>query len=260
MARLVLNPTSYNGSVGLQRACCYTEEQKHLLLSIRGWAQPHKEICRFAAAAGAILTADFIDREYICTPTLIYMVDKNGEEEVKIMARTVGIGQQDFEEVITEDIFYVDKTGFIKEWWENKDEVTLITRPRRFGKTLNLSMMEKFFSVKYAGRADLFENLSIWREEKYRDLQGTYPVIFLSFAGVKDTCFSDTRETINRIITDVYNQHDFLLEGNLLNGKEKADYQKVSADMGISLAASSLKALAGYLARYYGKKVIILLD
>ena len=260
MARLVLNPTSYNGSVGLQRACCYTEEQKHLLLSIRGCAQPHKEICRFAAAAGAILTADFIDREYICTPTLIYMVDKNGEEEVKIMARTVGIGQQDFEEVITEDIFYVDKTGFIKEWWENKDEVTLITRPRRFGKTLNLSMMEKFFSVKYAGRADLFENLSIWREEKYRDLQGTYPVIFLSFAGVKDTCFSDTRETINRIITDVYNQHDFLLEGNLLNGKEKADYQKVSADMGISLAASSLKALAGYLARYYGKKVIILLD
>ena len=216
MARLVLNPTSYNGSVGLQRACCYTEEQKHLLLSIRGCAQPHKEICRFAAAAGAILTADFIDREYICTPTLIYMVDKNGEEEVKIMARTVGIGQQDFEEVITEDIFYVDKTGFIKEWWENKDEVTLITRPRRFGKTLN--------------------------------------------AGVKDTCFSDTRETINRIITDVYNQHDFLLEGNLLNGKEKADYQKVSADMGISLAASSLKALAGYLARYYGKKVIILLD
>ena len=176
------------------------------------------------------------------------------------MARTVGIGQQDFEEVITEDIFYVDKTGFIREWWENKDEVTLITRPRRFGKTLNLSMMEKFFSVKYAGRADLFENLSIWREEKYRDLQGTYPVIFLSFAGVKDTCFSDTRETINRIITDVYNQHDFLLEGNLLNGKEKADYQKVSADMGISLAASSLKALAGYLARYYGKKVIILLD
>lgn len=112
------------------------------------------------------------------------------------MARTVGIGHQDFEEVITKEIFYIDKTGVIKEWWENEDVVTLITCPRRFGKTLALSMVEKFFSVEYADKGDLFENLSIWNEGKYRELQGTYPVIFLSFADVNDTCFSDTREGI----------------------------------------------------------------
>ena len=102
------------------------------------------------------------------------------------MPRTVGIGHQDFEQMITTENFYIDKTMFIKEWWENNDAVTLITRPRRFGKTLNLDMIEHFFSVSHAGRSDLFQNLSIWQEEKYRELQGTYPVIFLSFAGVKD--------------------------------------------------------------------------
>ena len=102
------------------------------------------------------------------------------------MPRIVGIGHQDFEQMITSDNFYIDKTMFIKEWWENNDTVTLITRPRRFGKTLNLSMTEHFFSVKPSGRDDLFQNLSIWQEEKYRELQGTYPVIFLSFAGVKE--------------------------------------------------------------------------
>ncbi len=176
------------------------------------------------------------------------------------MARTVAIGKQDFEKVITEDVFYVDKTKFIKEWWDGRDDVTLITRPRRFGKTLNLSMVEKFFSVKYAGRSDLFENLSIWGEEEYRDLQGTYPMIFLSFADVKGTNFPDTYEKICQLITDVYNQCDFLLEGELLNENEKANYRKVSSDMNIPMASGSLKALSNYLARYYGKSVIILLD
>ena len=73
------------------------------------------------------------------------------------MARTVGIGHQDFAQVITKNNFYIDKTDFIKEWWENDDVVTLITRPRRFGKTLNMSMLEYFFSVDHAGRNDLFE-------------------------------------------------------------------------------------------------------
>ena len=72
------------------------------------------------------------------------------------MARIVGIGHQDFEAVITKGIFYIDKTSFIKEWWENEDSVTLIARPRRFGKTLNMSMVEKFFSMDYAGRGRLF--------------------------------------------------------------------------------------------------------
>jgi len=176
------------------------------------------------------------------------------------MARTVAIGKQNFEKIITEDIFYVDKTNFLKEWWENKDDVTLITRPRRFGKTLTLSMVEKFFSVKYAGRGDLFEGLSIWNEQEYRELQGAYPVIILSLADVKYTRFSDAWETICQLITDVYNQYDFLLDEGFLNEKEKANYQNVSPGMSVSVAAGSLKALSGYLARYYGKNVIILLD
>jgi len=102
------------------------------------------------------------------------------------MPRTIGIGQQDFASVITNDAFYIDKTLFIKEWWESLDSVTLITRPRRFGKTLNMSMLEQFFSVDYTSRGDLFKDLAIWKEEKYRNLQGTIPVISLSFANIKE--------------------------------------------------------------------------
>ncbi len=176
------------------------------------------------------------------------------------MARIVGIGHQDFETVITKGIFYIDKTAFIKEWWENEDSVTLIARPRRFGKTLNMSMVEKFFSTDYAGRGELFEGLAIWQEEGYRLLQGTYPVISLSFAKVKAGTFPDTRRQICQIITELYNKHDFLLESDCLNEKEKDDFHKISADMENYLAAGSLNALSSYLLRYYGKKVIILLD
>ena len=176
------------------------------------------------------------------------------------MARVVGIGNQDFEKIRTRNIFYIDKTNFIREWWEEEDEVTLITRPRRFGKTLNMSMLEKFFSVRYAGRGDLFENLAIWEEEKYRKLQGTYPVLFISFAGIKENNYAGARENICRVIEEQYNKHDYLLEGNLLNEKEKAFYQKVSAEMSDSVAAVSLRSLSDFLGRYYGKKVIILLD
>lgn len=176
------------------------------------------------------------------------------------MARTVGIGHQDFDQLITSDIFYIDKTMFIKEWWENGDIATLITRPRRFGKTLNLSMLQYFFSVEHAGREDLFLRLSIWKEEKYRRLQGTYPVIFLSFAKVKETSFIGARKKICQIITALYNRYDFLLESGLLNENEKRLYKSISADMEDYLASDSLNMLCDYLMRYYGKKVIILLD
>jgi len=137
------------------------------------------------------------------------------------MARTVGIGHQDFEQLVTNGYFYIDKTKFIKEWWEGGDSVTLITRPRRFGKTLNMSMLEEFFSVRYAGRSDLFESLSIWEDEKYKRLQGTYPVIFLSFAGIKEDTFGEARKSICRTMEEQYNKNDYLLEGDLLNEKEK---------------------------------------
>lgn len=176
------------------------------------------------------------------------------------MARAVGIGNQDFEIVRKEGYFYVDKTKFIREWWERGDSVTLITRPRRFGKTLNMSMVEKFFSINYADREDLFQGLDIWESEKYRKIQGTYPVLFLSFADIKETTFQETRKKICKIIEMAYNKFDFLLQGSVLNENEKRDFRKISTDMEDYLASLSLKMLSDYLCRYYGKKTIILLD
>ena len=176
------------------------------------------------------------------------------------MPRTVSIGCQDFETIRGEGYFYVDKTRFIKEWWERGDIVTLITRPRRFGKTLVMSMVEKFFSIEYADRGELFEGLDIWEEEKYRRIQGTYPVIMLSFANVKETTYLNARKKICQIITTLYNHCDFLLTSGKLNEKEREFFQKVSADMEDYVATDSLGALSDFLSRYYGRKVIILLD
>ncbi len=176
------------------------------------------------------------------------------------MARTVSIGHQSFEQLITNNYFYIDKTMFIKDWWENGDAVTLITRPRRFGKTLNLDMVDYFFSVEHSGKEDLFQNLSIWKEEKYRRLQGTFPVITISFANVKEVSFTNARKSICQIIENLYNKYDFLLESGHLNSNEQKTYRKVSANMEDYLATNALNALSDYLMRYYGKKVIILLD
>lgn len=125
------------------------------------------------------------------------------------MARTVAIGVQDFETIRVNDYFYIDKTNFIKEWWERGDSATLITRPRRFGKTLTMSMVEQFFSLDYAGRRDLFEGLSIWREEKYRNLQGIYPVINISFANIKEETYTSAREKICLLLTNLYVKFSF---------------------------------------------------
>ena len=138
--------------------------------------------------------------------------------------------------------------------------MTLIARPRRFGKTLNMSMTEQFFSVEYNNRGDLFEGLSIWENERFRQLQGTYPVIFLSFADIKETSCGQMRKKLCRIIKAVYNQYDFLLKSDALNECEKKEFQNISVAMETNEISYSLKALANYLYRYYGKKVIILLD
>lgn len=176
------------------------------------------------------------------------------------MARTVGIGHQDFKKIRMKNNFYVDKTKFIREWWESDDEVTLITRPRRFGKTLTMSMTESFFSVKYAGRNDLFEGLAIWEDEYYRQIQGTWPVINLSFANVKEKDYRSTILRICQLLTDEYNRNAFLLEGNLLTEEEKQQFRGISMDMPEVVATMALHKLSEYFYRYYGKKVIILLD
>lgn len=178
------------------------------------------------------------------------------------MARTIGIGNQDFEKIIRNNNFYVDKTLFIKEWWDRDDAVTLITRPRRFGKTLTMSMVERFFSVKYAGQGEIFEGLNIWKEEKYRQLQGTVPVISLSFANVKEAKdYGEMRRMICRQIYEQYVQCDFLLNvDELMSEKEKELFNAVSREMDDDIAAMSLNMLSRLLMQYHGKKVIILLD
>ena len=176
------------------------------------------------------------------------------------MKKIVGIGHQDFETIRRNKYFYIDKTCFIKEWWESGDDVTLITRPRRFGKTLNMSMTETFFSVEYKDQENLFEGLKIWDQENFRKLRGTYPVIFISFADVKETSFSQVRKKICSIIKNVYSQYRFLLEKDNLSENEKKDFQNISDEMEDYKASDSIRALSNYLSRYYGKKVIILLD
>ena len=179
------------------------------------------------------------------------------------MARNVAIGIQNFDKIREEKYFYIDKTDFIREWWESGDDVTLITRPRRFGKTLNMSMLHQFFSVDYKERGDLFEGLSIWKDEKYRHLQGTYPVISLSFARVKEREYLSTKQRICTLIAELYNAHWYLLESNVLKENEKKDYIKITEEKGNMpevIATSAIHNLSDYLSRYYGKKVIILMD
>ena len=179
------------------------------------------------------------------------------------MPAKISIGTQDFEKLRTGKYFYIDKTDFIKEWWEAGDDVTLITRPRRFGKTLNMSMLECFFSVEYMDRSDLFEGLFIWKEEKYRELQGTYPVISLSFANVKENSFANTREKICRMISDLYDSHNYLLESKKLTENDKT-YIKETIEqkekMNDVFASMALHRLSQYLYKHYQRKVIILLD
>ncbi len=176
------------------------------------------------------------------------------------MAATVAIGIQNFDKLREKNLFYIDKTDFIREWWENSDSVTLIARPRRFGKTLNMSMLEAFFSVNYADREDLFRGLTIWRDEKYRRLQGTYPVIFLSFANVKEKDFESTSYQIRQLLMMLYEKNVFLEGSSCLSDAEKATFHRMRTGMREEDASLALYRLSDYLFRYYGKKVIILLD
>ena len=176
------------------------------------------------------------------------------------MARTVAIGTQDFGQLRENGYLYVDKTAFIRDWWYGGDAVTLITRPRRFGKTLNMSMLDYFFSNKHAGRGDLFEGLAVWEDEKLRRLQGTYPVIFLSFAGVKQTTYEKTRQSLNQKITDIYNQYEWITKEEWFTGADTEYFSRVRAGMEDPISAVSLNKLCEWLYRYYGKRCIVLLD
>lgn len=194
------------------------------------------------------------------------------------MARTVAIGVQDFGTMIEKNYFYLDKTSFLKEWWENGDVVTLITRPRRFGKTLTMSMVEYFFSIKnakmcsgkhHSNRNDpecgfsnrhFFGHLKIWEEKSYRELQGTFPVISLSFANIKGTDYETVKEKIYQQIVNLYKDNDFLVKDGFLQDEDAAFYHKISVTMNHAVSEMSLCQLCRYLYKYYQKKVIVLID
>lgn len=176
------------------------------------------------------------------------------------MAKNIAIGIQDFGDLIRNEYFYIDKTAWIREWWESGDLVTLITRPRRFGKTLNMSMLEYFFANRHEQDQSLFEKLEIWKDPKYRKLQGTFPVISLSFANIKEKRYADARKKICQLLTDLYADYAFLKEEKCLEKGELAFFDRVSADMDDADATMAVYYLSKFLCRYYGKKVIILLD
>lgn len=177
-----------------------------------------------------------------------------------IMKQTISIGNQDFASIRNNDYFYIDKSDFIKEWWESGDSVTLITRPRRFGKTLNMSMTDYFFSNQYQDADRLFEGLSIWENEKYRALRGSRPVIFLSFAAVKGATYQVARESILRLLVKLYGRYHFLLDSEIMTEQDRKEFCSVELSMTDSTAAFTLYSLSDYLSRFYGKKALILLD
>lgn len=172
----------------------------------------------------------------------------------------VNIGIQRFDRLIEQGRFYIDKTDFIREWWNTGSEVTLITRPRRFGKTLNMSMLECFFSIQYAERSDLFERFSVWQEEKYRQLQGTFPVIFLSFANIKALTYKQMEFKLTKVIADLYDQNRCLITEDLLSDNERKYYDSVKIGMSGELAADAVHSMAKFMQRLYKKDVIIILD
>lgn len=180
------------------------------------------------------------------------------------MARTVAIGTQDFEDLREGEYFYIDKSYFIKEWWEAGDAVTVIMRPRRFGKTLNISMLECFFSDRYAGRGDLFQGLSIWQEERYRQMQGTFPVINLSFAAVKSRNYKGCYTQICKILEQTFAKHNYLLKSDKLDDDQKDSFrearQLLKKKGDEAETAFVLNTLSELLYVHTGKKPIILLD
>ncbi len=176
------------------------------------------------------------------------------------MKRVIGTGVQDFEKLRINNGFYVDKTDFIREWWQGNDDVTLITRPRRFGKTLNMSTLNCFFSNKYANRPELFEGLKVWENPAMREQQGKWPVIFLSFAGVKGGTYASAMKQMKTVLVRLFSAHVELYQTDMLDRNEQESLNRIRADMDNDDAAMSLNLLSALLEKIHGKKVLIFMD
>ena len=173
--------------------------------------------------------------------------------------KAVPVGIEDFKELIQEGYYYIDKTLLIDEMLMNRSKVTLFTRPRRFGKTLNMSMLRYFFDVKdKEENKKLFENLKIYDSE-YMSEQGKYPVIFVSLKDLKEDTWEECLESIKDIMYKIFNEYSFLRKK--LNIVEKRQFDKIWEITGNERNfKTSLLDLSNYLNKYYGEKVIILID
>ena len=173
--------------------------------------------------------------------------------------KAVPVGIEDFKELIQDEYYYVDKTLLIDEMLMNKSKVTLFTRPRRFGKTLNMSMLKYFFDVKDKEETKkLFENLKV-SDSEYMSEQGKYPVIFVSLKDLKEDTWEECLESIKDIMYKIFNEYSFLREK--LNIVEKRQFDKIWEITGNERNfKTSLLDLSNYLNKYYGEKVIILID
>ena len=173
--------------------------------------------------------------------------------------KAVPVGIEDFERIVREDYYYVDKTQLIEELLINRAPVTLFTRPRRFGKTLNMSMIKYFFDVKNKEEnKKLFENLKIYNSE-YMSEQGKYPVIFISLKDLKGDTWEKCFENLKKTMYKIFNEYEFVREK--LNIVEKREFDKIwEMRDGEESFKTSLLDLSNYLNKYYGEKVIILID
>lgn len=182
----------------------------------------------------------------------------SSSSDAAVASGQISIGNQDFATIVENGYFYVDKTDFIRKWWEGADTVTLITRPRRFGKTLNMSMLESFFSNKYTNGKSLFENLKIWNYPEYREMVNQYPVLFLSFSSVKGNNYKTARQQIINEIVDLYRNNESIV--NAMTPMDKKFYDMVDYKMNDATAAYSIRFLCEMLSKVYQKKVLIFLD
>jgi hypothetical protein len=178
------------------------------------------------------------------------------------MKKKLPIGISDFKEIIERKYYYVDKSLFIKDVLDVGAKAILIPRPRRFGKTLNISMLKYFFEKTKYDNSVLFKDLSIWKEDnEYREQQGKYPVVFLTFKDVSNNNWELCYENLKQVIANEYKRHDYLLKSDVIDEIQKNIYTNIMAfNATQSDYESSLKNLSKYLYDYHEKNVIILID
>lgn len=178
------------------------------------------------------------------------------------MRKTIQIGTSDFKKLIEGKNYFVDKSLLIKEFIENSADIILTPRPRRFGKTLNLSMLRYFFDIRTKNETkDLFKDLKIENEKEIMKLQGEYPVIFITFKNQKHLSYDDFKIGIQMLLSNLYKEHEYLLESNNLSEFDKADFKEIiSRKAPVGIFSEAISNLMMYMNKHYGKKVMLFID